>query len=109
MRAGRSFPVAGPHQHFAVLPALLAMKFVDRHGETIARLATGVQEKTFRAKTAKSAKSKFRRRRREESLALFRQLGSETPHVVSYIKKRFYRTSLSLARKPGNEHTASTC
>lgn|SRR5579884_1841280 len=35
MRALRPFPLAGAHEHFAVLLAFLAMKFVNRHGKTI--------------------------------------------------------------------------
>src|SRR5262245_22199446 len=32
MRAFRTFPITGPHQDFAISLALLAMKFVNRHG-----------------------------------------------------------------------------
>src|ERR1700726_3009222 len=35
-RAGRSGPIAGTHQDFAILIAFLAMKFVYRHGRKIA-------------------------------------------------------------------------
>ena len=35
--AFRPFPIAGADEDFAVLIALLAMKFVDRHGEKITR------------------------------------------------------------------------
>ena len=35
VRARRSFPVAGTDEDFAVLPALLTMKLVNRHGARI--------------------------------------------------------------------------
>src|SRR5258708_8533018 len=44
MRALGPLPFAGPHQHFAVLLALVAMKFVNRHGLRItarARTSSG--------------------------------------------------------------------
>ena len=37
MRAFRSLPVGGADEDFAVAFALLAMKFVDRHGATVFR------------------------------------------------------------------------
>ena len=37
MRAFRSLPIGGADEDFAVAFALLAMKFVDRHGATVFR------------------------------------------------------------------------
>ena len=36
VRTFSSLPVGGPHEDFAVLFALVAMKFVDRHGTNVA-------------------------------------------------------------------------
>ena len=38
MRAGRTFPFAGAHQHFAVLAAFAAMKFVNWHENSVANV-----------------------------------------------------------------------
>src|SRR5258708_28485874 len=35
VRAGRPFPLYRAHQHFAVSSAIVAMKFIDRHGNSL--------------------------------------------------------------------------
>ena len=47
MRAGRAFPLAGAHQHLAVLAAFAAMKFVNWHENSVANVVPCTKGKLF--------------------------------------------------------------
>jgi hypothetical protein len=42
MRTLRALPIGGPHQHFAVPPAVITMEFVDRHEGIKAQFQSGI-------------------------------------------------------------------
>ena len=52
MRKGRAFPFCRPHQDFAIAAAIIAMKFVDRHEQSLVELAPQLKLTRKRSPTA---------------------------------------------------------